>query len=595
MSLMKMLCTLGVFDIPIIQLQPPFVVDLLDSNIALFGSSMSGKTTFIKTLVNILHKQYDEKQEQIFILDFGGALASYRDYPLVSAYFDNSNEEYVKRVFKIMDNILRENNRELSGKNFRDSDVQPLHTTFVIDNLNAFTDEPRYMAYQEKLAKLCRDGLSKGITIVVTASDTKGLGSYLGNFRQKIAFDMPPEKYMEIFTGKVGMIGNNPGHGFANVTVKPIGVTGTFRMSLPYEVQCSLPYRPDGFDGDANTEELFTEKLREKFEYSNGKYSKCVKKYQTFSKELTVDDYERLKQKPKDINKKFRLPVSVGLDYVDFYPVTVDLAQSHVIAIYGKKEFGKTNLLNLLIDGFAKQKQDAQLVLFDDGRNQLKSIYDNYKDKLDCTLINKFDEVDLELNDGTVNIRKLSPMQQFYVHLNENHISLDKKFLGSFYGTSKEMAKDQPTIKGYLQVPDCKNTSQKFTVFVIQSKMVYLSPLENKRFIEVILPQLVAEAEERGYLFIFSDVQKISDGEQNTFFNNVVSTVFLLDNIAEFAGERGQRTVFGNMDIKALKEDYARCEKGDGYYYDIEADNLLKLKFIKYEKISGYQQIADKS
>ena len=60
------------------------------------------------------------------------------------------------------------------------------------------------------------------------------------------------------------------------------------------------------------------------------------------------------------------------------------------------------------------------------------------------------------------------------------------------------------------------------------------------------------------------------------------STAFLLDNVAEFAGERGQKTIFGNMDVKTLKEDYARCELGDGYCYDIEADKLVKLKFIKY-------------
>ena len=65
MSREKILCTLGKFDIPIIQMQPTFIVDLLDSNLILFGSAMSGKTTFIKNLVNILHKQYDEDQEQI--------------------------------------------------------------------------------------------------------------------------------------------------------------------------------------------------------------------------------------------------------------------------------------------------------------------------------------------------------------------------------------------------------------------------------------------------------------------------------------------------------------------------------------------------
>jgi energy-coupling factor transporter ATP-binding protein EcfA2 len=579
MSQQKMLCTLGRFDIPIIQMQPPFVADLLDANIAVFGSAMSGKTTFIKTLVNILHKHYDEKKEQVFILDFGGALAEYKDFPLVSAYFDNSNEEYVKRVFKIMDNILRDNIKELGSKNYRDADVQPLHTTFIIDNLGAFMDEPRYMAYQEKLAKLCRDGLSKGITIVITAVDTKGLTSYLGSFRQKIAFEMPPDKYMDIFTGKVGLIGNNPGHGFANVTVKPEGVTGTFRMNLPYEVQCTLPYKPENAEGDADTEETFTENAKRKFGFADGSYARCVKKYQTFPKELTAEEYEKIKQQPKDTAKELKLPVSVGLDYVDFYPVTVDLEQSHLIAIYGKKEFGKTNMLNLLLDGFARQKRDARIVFFDDGRNQLQSVYDRLHTKLDCKLINKFEEVKLSLTDGTKKMRKLSPMQQFYVYLNENYVSLDKpNYLAEIYGVSKMTSKE------YLTIPDCSAEQAPFTVFVIQSKLVYLNANENKRFINSILPQLAAIAEERGYLFIFSDVQKISDAEQNSFFNNVVSTAFLLDNIAEFAGERGQKTVFGNMDVKALKEDYARCEKGDGYFYDIEADNLLKAKFIKFEE-----------
>jgi len=42
------------------------------------------------------------------------------------------------------------------------------------------------MAYHEKLAKLCREGLSKGITIVITALDTKGVTSYLGILSRKL-------------------------------------------------------------------------------------------------------------------------------------------------------------------------------------------------------------------------------------------------------------------------------------------------------------------------------------------------------------------------------------------------------------------------
>ena len=102
------------------------------------------------------------------------------------------------------------------------------------------------------------------------------------------------------------------------------------------------------------------------------------------------------------------------------------------------------------------------------------------------------------------------------------------------------------------------------TVFVLQSKMMYLSANGEKQFINNILPKLAAAAEEKDLIFIFTDVQKITDQETNNFFNNSLSCVFLLDNIAEFAGERGQKTVFGSMDIKNLKEEYAAAKKAMG-------------------------------
>ena len=46
---------------------------------------MSGKTNFLKLLIQTLHMTNNVDDEQIFILDFGGALASYKGFPLVSA------------------------------------------------------------------------------------------------------------------------------------------------------------------------------------------------------------------------------------------------------------------------------------------------------------------------------------------------------------------------------------------------------------------------------------------------------------------------------------------------------------------------------
>lgn len=613
MGMKNILCNMGVFDIPIVQKQPDFMLDLLDSNAIVFGVAMSGKSTFLKTLINILHKRYNEKTEQIFLLDFGGALSEYREWPLVAAYFDNSNEEYVKRVFKILDNILKNNIKELNGNNYRDAQEPPIHTTFIIDNLNAFLDEPRYSAYQDKFAKLCRDGLSKGISIVVTAVDTKGTAHFMGTFKQKVAFEIPMDKYGEIFNSKVDQIGNNPGHGFANVTVKIPDITGAFRMNLPYEVQCRSPYGAKSGAG-ADSAEDFQENLRKKFGYKDGKFLRCVQKYQTFPKELTAADFEKLKQTPLPRDRKPRLPVNVGLDYVDFYPVGVDLRESSVIAIYGKKEFGKTNLLRQMLKGAVEQDKQTRLVFVDDGRNQLKGFYDKYRGSCDCVYFNGFGEetlifpeqeqsrsaphsesrmarpmaaseqrggrplapVETRAGREQSKTKKLSALQRFCMYLNENYVEVSGSMIVEMFGYDKKEALRLKPREEYPETP--------FTVFVIQSKLAYLNTREGKHLLESILPRMASVAEENGYLFIFSDVQKINEGETNTIFNNSIHTAFLLDNIAEFAGERGQKTVFGSMDVKSLKEDYARCELGDGYCYDIEADRLVKVKYIKDEE-----------
>jgi hypothetical protein len=101
--------------------------------------------------------------------------------------------------------------------------------------------------------------------------------------------------------------------------------------------------------------------------------------------------------------------------------------------------------------------------------------------------------------------------------------------------------------------------------------------------VHYILPELVDVAEERNFIFLFTDVKNITEVEVSSVFNSTLKVVFLLDNIAEFAAERGKKSVFGDMDIKDLKEDYAKCELGDGYYYDIDSDLLKKCKFIKFD------------
>lgn len=563
MAVDKILCVLGQQDIPVIQEQPEFTVDLLDSNVLLFGSPMSGKTNLIRLLITILHKQYRENEEQIFILDFGGALANFESLPLVAAYFDNANEEYVKRVFKLMEDQLKDNIKQLKGKNYRAAtDNQPVHTTLFIDNVNAFLDEPRYSAYQEKLAKLCRDGLSKGITIVMTASSTKGLGSLMGNFKQKIALEMPVDSYMEIFNHKVIPVGNNPGHGFANVTVIPEGITGTFPLQVAYELQLNI--------ADDISAPEFHNNLKVHFQ------NRTVKKYKRFPEVLTKLLYDSFVAELNERSDEHS--VSVGLDYTECKPVTIDFNSSKAVAIYGKKGFGKTNTLNLLLENFIASPQ-YRFVFLDDGREQLKKIYQKVQSRSRYIQYNEEMTIDFKNSKGswTENM-KLSPMQLLVKEIHENYMDLSQVrrmsnlVLGELFGAGVNI----PSRAGLID--------SKYTIFVLQSKFLYVNSIASKIFMEIILPSLVARADEMNWIFIFTDVKAISDSETRENFHSSISAAYLLDSIAEFVGERGQKSLFGSMDVKSLKEEYAPCEEGDGYFYSIERDELKKLKFIRYEE-----------
>ena len=128
-------------------------------------------------------------------------------------------------------------------------------------------------------------------------------------------------------------------------------------------------------------------------------------------------------------------------------------------------------------------------------REQLKEICRDISSSHDTVMINRFEIAELERKDGTSVTKKLSPLQQFYIYLNSNYIELDKRFLAPYYELSDQLKKD------YELVPDCSSDENPLTVFVIQSKQIYLNSVECRRFINYIMPQMAAMADEKRYIF----------------------------------------------------------------------------------------------
>ncbi|MBR6102529.1 MAG: hypothetical protein IKP95_08885 [Ruminococcus sp.] len=511
---------IGIYDNLDDQTQPILNVSAEADNMILFGGHSSGKTTFIKTLLVRLHENMDSSRERdIYILDFGGNLGQYRELPNVAACFDNSNEENVRRVFRTVENKLEKNTKILASRQFlevwnSDEPKKPAHLMLIIDNLNSFYADERYEPYQDMLTKFCRDGLSKGLSLVFTASDLGGgITRVLGSFNRRFALDGSADKYVDIFGMRVNEPMKCPGRGITLVNGKP------------RESQFFLPFMDEKNDLPAFKERLASE-------------ATMTDKLTAFDGDLTEENFFDYLSGSFEEDTGADCPV-VGLDYYDHMPITVNMHEAHSIAIYGKKKFGKTNLLKLLVRFIRKNHPDYRLVFFDDGRRQLYDVYNE------------------------------APH-------------------GSFYLTSVDEILDFLDTNGYAAKMDRGVVNKNFTekqnpgtVFVLQNKMLFQAA--GAQLLKNVFPKMTAVAEEKNYWFIYSDVRKISNNDRDTesSLNNSIAVAFLLDNISEFVSDRGSRSVFGEMDPKELKNEYARCELGDGFYFDIESDELKKIKFIK--------------
>lgn len=182
---------MGMYDSPQTQGQPILYLDPHRSNIAVFGGPMTGKTTFIKSLLVRMHENPASiPNEDIYIIDFGGNIGSYSQLPRVCACFDSSNEENIKRVFRTLERRLKENVNALNSQSYysleeSNPDSCPPHLMLIIDNVNAFLSDERYSTYQDRLMSFCRDGLSKGLSVIFTANDLSGMSRIVANCGKK--------------------------------------------------------------------------------------------------------------------------------------------------------------------------------------------------------------------------------------------------------------------------------------------------------------------------------------------------------------------------------------------------------------------------
>lgn len=496
--------------------QPPFSVDLGAENLAIFGNKFSGKSTLLKSIIIQLHNS-NNAHERIIILDFGHSLLHYNQLPFVYGYFSGENEESIKRCLSKVEEAIK--------KKKDSSNV--IHYTFIIDGIDDLFLEGKYEHHQETFKNILRKKVKERMSIIFTSyHSTSGVARLLQFFDNVIAFDLPKEKYEDLFPRKIE---------------KPMVVSGrgiARKGELAYEFQAYYPFVNKELK--AVSEKSILSSITSKM-YANP----VTDKIKSFADELTETEYSKLFS-PLINEEKF----VAGVDYIKFEPIKFDLRDAGVVALYGTNFEDKLNLIQRIILHAKKLNPDTIVSLWDDSRSR-------FKDDLVSV-----DEI----------IKDSESFEAIFTSCLPDDIFDVKKY-------------NSETEKNELQYITLRK-ADRFTIYIIQNSRFFSKRVgsEGTQF-AMRMCSLLQEAATLNYLFLFTNIKPLQQGSTLKYeFNACIKHAFLCGDIFQFIDTRGRSSVFGDIDSYELKQDFSRTVQGDGFYIDDESDYPQKIKFIVESK-----------
>lgn len=190
----SVLTEIGIYDDPDNQYQGIYSIDLANQNVMIIGSSQSGKTNILQNMLRSIATKFTPDEVSVYIIDFASMiLKNFESLNHVGGVVTPSEDEKLKNLMKLLFGEIESRKEKLmsvgvsSFRAYKEAGMTDLpQIVLMIDNLTALKE--LYFEDDDELLRLCREGLSVGITVVIANSQTTGIGyKYLSNFSSKIA------------------------------------------------------------------------------------------------------------------------------------------------------------------------------------------------------------------------------------------------------------------------------------------------------------------------------------------------------------------------------------------------------------------------
>ena len=326
---------IGICDDPSRQRQDVVPVVFTQQNLFVLGASGYGKTNLIQHMVKETAKQYSPEQVQIYIVDFASMiLKSFEGLRhvggVVTAYEDEKLKNLIKMLLEEMD-LRREKLSKMglsSYYSYLEGGYKGIpQILLIVENLTGFRE--LYPQYDEPFLRICREGISGGISVIVTNVQSSGVSyRYFSNFSRRIAlYCHNSSEYYALFDRCRIEPKDMPGRGLIEVD------------RVIYEIQTYLAFSGEREIERAEAVKQFVMQMNEKYQGSR------AKRIPEIPRILTEDALE-MRILP-DERGPYKIPY--GLNYATTEAEWIDLASLSFMGICSPRRLGRRNFVNYVL------------------------------------------------------------------------------------------------------------------------------------------------------------------------------------------------------------------------------------------------------
>lgn len=331
----------GMYDDPVNQSQGTLEISLSkNGHHAVIGTVVSGKSTFLQTLVYALVNKYTPAEINIYAIDFSaGMLSAFAGMPHVGGIISENEDDRLAKFFNMLNGILEERKKLFKGGNYeqyvRVNGVVVPSVIVVIDNYSNFRNKTNNI-YEDIILQLSKDGVGYGIFLVMTAG---GFGAMeiparIGdNLRTVVCLEMS-DKFQYAEAMRTLRIETMP-----EVNIKGRGLAHVGEEIL--EFQTALSFEAE--DDFSRMEEIG--KLGSAMRASwQGKTARPIPE---IPENPVWAEFAKLDETAAMAQDECHLPIGYNTKNAAVYGINLSRIYCYLIA--GKSRSGKTNLLRVIM------------------------------------------------------------------------------------------------------------------------------------------------------------------------------------------------------------------------------------------------------